>query len=73
MRKTVSIILALIFLTGGVLAQGVAPSGVGDRVQVGVERSADNWFEVQVNNIKDTFDFFDPGKELENQGIQRLS
>jgi len=52
-------------------AGGTAPSGVGDRIQVGVERSFDNWVQLQLMNLAD-LNPFDPGNRLESQGVTRV-
>jgi hypothetical protein len=67
-----AVLVALLVLTGFAAAQGgAAPSGIGARVDVGVDRSLDNWVELQVLRFRQSF-APDKGDDLESRGFTRL-
>lgn len=64
--------LGLILVPSVLGAGGVAPSGVGDRIEIGVERSLSNWLKLQIINLMDVLNPFDVGDRLESKGVTRV-
>lgn len=71
MKAVAFVVSALLFVGLAAGQVGNAPSGIGDRVDVGVDRSIGNWAELQVRSVSSAV-LPSKSARLESQGYTRL-